>query len=794
MREFIQIPQSQWNETRSFCSHELAARLDCLGGLCDLSYIDTVELDGVVYPDEKPLTIINRDDAEFLGRPMYGPAVQLYTRTQNGRDILHHPTLHTFSPWSLYGGDEEQSYHFFMERRRVFWRMGCPLEDARELRWCLQPSALFCGEKQVHLQQHTGTSSTQSGGLYSEEELAQNKPSLNGSAQVQWQQEGFDEIQQTLYIRGTVEYTFGTKTFYLAVGSNAPVKHLETYGMTVLSAPWEDRREIVFVMALGNTREDAFENMRSGAENHMQILENIIRAAEAVEADALVMQIPRLNAAADFSQMASQYLDAMTVGQTDSGDLGVRAGTFGYGYFSLWDAIYPVRDLLWNGRIADAQRQISYLLTLPMMENTPIAGLHAIVQLNEVMAFCPNWNTNTLYPAMLKIFRLAANATEPVHHMLVYQANVGVDKPEELDLTGEFLSSEVNALWYMACRVMKNEALRNNDQETYDQADRIIRGIEAGYAAVFFDETVGYLRTAVLPDLSLPSTLIYQNTNTWGYDYPFGMYLMRNLVTPLAQYQANCLYHPEGHRSVAMDSLVPCEMWKQVHMNQHNGHEMKLQRMAGNMDEVYRVMARYLEQFDRWHTAVETTNFSRFVICPSQVCDWQAFSATANMEALRCAVAGILRHRGGISYLPAVDSGEIQISNIPMEDSRISVSVEGTGEYGVLTADEKEIPGTLQVPADITYKALSVYRTDKLPTYPLLLMALDMPVEKLTASGNRLQFTCGKTVAAPVCLLCEKMPSVSVNGINLSPEYHSDCKKAWIDYCWSEGDVVTVQL
>ena len=794
MREFTQIPQSQWNEVRSFCAHELAANLDCRGGLCNLSYIDAVELDGVIYPDEKPLPIMNRDNAEFVGRPMYGPAIQLYTRTKKGRDILHYPALHTFSPWSLYGGDNEQTYHFFMERRRIFWRMGCSLEDAQELCWCLQPCTLYCGEKQVHMQQHTGVSSTQSGALYTQEEMENNKPVLNGTAKVQWKQEGYDKTQQTLYIRGTVEYPFGTKEYYLAVGSNMPVTCNETYSTTVLCAPWENSREITFVMAFGNTREEAFEAMRSGTENYTQILENNIREAEAVEADAPVIQIPRLNATADFSQMASQYLNAMTVGKTDAGDIGVRAAVYKYGYFSVWDAIYPVRDFLWNGRIADAQRQISYLLTLPMMENTPIAGLHAIVQFNEVMAFCPEWNTDNLYPAMLKIFRLAARSTEPVYHMLAYDANVGVDKTEELGVYGAFLSPEINALWYMACRVIKNEALHRNDKETYECADEIIKGIEAGYRKVFFDDDTGYLRSAVCRDLSLPENAIYQNTNTWGYDYPFGMYLMRDIVKPLADYQAICLYHPEGHRAVAIDSAIPCEMWKQVHMNQHNGHEMKLQRMAGNMDEVYRVMTRYLEQFERWQTAVETTNFSRFAIHPAQMCAWQAFSATANMEALRCAVIGILRHRGGISYLPAADSGEVQINNIPVEDRRISVSVVGTGEYGVMTADEKEIPGTLQMPADITYKAISVHRTDKLPTYPVLLTALDMTVEKLTAKENCLQFTCRETVSAPVCLLCETMPLVSVNGVKLYPEYHSNCKKAWIDHCWHKGDVVTVQL
>lgn len=794
MREFAQIPQCQLNELRSFCAHELAVRLDIRGGLCDMSYIDTVEREGVLYPDERPILIFSRDHAELVERPLYGPAVQVLTRTQKGRTILHHPETHTFSPWSLFGEDEEQSYHFFMERNRIFWRMSCAAEDKEEICWCLQRAALFCGEKQVHFEQHTGVSSTQSGGLYTKEEQEKNQAVLNGTAKVQWRVECFDTAQQVLYIRGTVAYPFGEKIFYLAVGCNAPITCRETSDVTNLCASWNAFREITFVMALGENREEAFAAMRDGTENYPQIYKHNVGKAESVEADALVIKTAQLDVAEEFSQMAAQYLNAMTVGQTDQGDIGIRAAVYKYGYFSLWDAIYPVRDLLWNNRLVDAQRQITYLLSLPMMENTPIAGLHAIVQFNEVLAFCPEWNTDHLYPAMVKIFRLAARATEPVYRMLVYHANVGVDRPEELGVTGAFLSPEINALWYMACRIIRNEAMSRDDMDTGKDAEKIIRSIEAGYRTVFFDEAEGYLRSAVFPDLTLPQNPIFQNTNTWGYDYPFGMYLMRDMVKPLAQYQANCLYHPEGHRSVAVDSLIPCEMWKQAHMNQHNGHEMKLQRMAGQMDEVYRIMTQYLKRFARWQVAEETTNFSRYAIHPSQVCDWQAFSATANMEALRSAVAGIFRHRGGIGYLPAADCGEMQIRNIPTPDGKISVTVEGVGRYGLLIADGCEIPGTLQVPLDISYTTLTIQRTDKLPEYPVLMAALDMPIEQVAVTDNALRFVCGNTAMTPICFLCEAMPAVFVNDVELPVQYNADNKHAWVDYCWRKGDIITVQL
>ena len=65
----------------------------------------------------------------------------------------------------------------------------------------------------------------------------------------------------------------------------------------------------------------------------------------------------------------------------------------------------------------------------------------------------------------------------------------------------------------------------------------------------------------------------FQNTSTAGLNYPFGSYLMRKGIVPMAEYQARRLYHPGGRTAVAWDTEIECEMWKSVHMNQYDGHE-----------------------------------------------------------------------------------------------------------------------------------------------------------------------------------------------------------------------------
>ena len=796
MREFEKIPQRDFNETRAYCDHELAITVDGNGGVCEMSVIDCYEHEGTVYPDVIPLPILSRERGQYLGRPLYGPAIQIYTVTSDLRALPHRPTEQTISPWSLTGGDLEQNYSLMLDEGRLLWKLQCHAKEREKLLWCFQPCTLFCGKKDVYIEQHRGMDLTQGGDLYTPEEMANmaDFPRVNGVANVTWQEEVFDLEKQVLFFRGRINYPFGEREYYLAVGGNAQLSYRTAKGMSMLCVNWEDRESITIGMALGKTRESAVASLRSGVNHFDSIRQAKVARAEKIERHALTVHTEKLPYASGFCQMSAQYLESLLVGKTTDGYIGVRAAAQKFGYFSLWDTIYPIRDLLWNGRSEEACRHIRYLLKLPMMENTPISSLHAIIEWNEVRAFCPDKSLEDLYPELLKMFRLAKRSTEPRYHLLKYTGNVGVDKPEELGLTEAFLAPEVNALWYMAARIVRNEALCQGDAETVEQADAIVAGIEKGYRKVFFAEDVGYLRAAADCNLQPAPYEVYQNSNTMGYDYPLGMYLMRNMVKPLAAYQSHQLWHPLGHVAVAFNSEVPCEMWKHVHMNHHNGHEMKLQRMAGNMTEVYRVLNEYLKVFDRWIVAQETNNYSRFAIHESQVCNWQTFSATANMEALRAAVAGIIKHRGGISYLPADDNEKVIVEAVPNLAGRMCITVEGTGAYGLMKADEDTIYGTLQLPSDVECEQLTILRTSELPEHPVLVYALDLPIRQVVAKETRLQFICDETAYAPICLLCKECPTITVNDLLVDTEWHENEKTVYIDRLWHSGDVIKVRL
>lgn len=787
---------SEANEYRHFCSNELSAMVDNDGGVCFLNLIDCFYWKGQVFPDQWRLPILSRDIVgDKNGCPEYGAGVQLYTQETDGRVLLHRPAEQRFTLSYLEGGDENQTYQLLLDNNRLLWECACASDKRRDLILYLDQRFWYCGKAHTLKDQHRGENSTQNGNHFEEMgiELDVDLPdNLNGTVDVCWQEEPWDAVRGVKLYRCTATYPYETKSYVVAVGADAPMTTDEAFNVTLLRMAWEGRETIHVGIAIAETEEAAIASLREGLEQYETLRKRHLESVERHEQAANCVSIEALPFAEAYGRATGAYLDALMVGPTPEGRIGMRASAGNYGYFSLWDAIYPIRDLLWNGRYAEAARMLKYLFSLPAMENTPLCAMHLVVEWNEAMAFLPSAYREDFYPQIAYYFCCIRRLAEPQYGLLQCKCNTGVDKTKQMGLDGLFLSPDVNGWWYSFCRIVRNEALRHGDEETAAQAAGLIETIEVGFRRVFFNEDVGYLRAGAKGDLSPADIEVYHNSLTLGYDYPYGMYLMRDIADRLAHYQSHQLYHPFGHRAVSFDSAMPSGWWKFVHMNQHNGHEMKLQRTANNMAEIYRVMGEVMKRSDRWKNAEETTNFSRFSIHPDQVCDWQTFAATAQMEALRAGVAGILRHRGGLQYLPATDSGTVRVAGVPIGEDRITITVSGSGSFAVLKCGGKTVKGTLQLPLDVAGSDVRVCRTDARPTYPVLLSAIDLPIEQVRARGKRLSLVCGDTAYTPMTWAVASLPSVRVNGQEIPSVWDEKQGTVTVDRLWVRGDAVEI--
>lgn len=790
------MKQDQLNEYRSFCRNELSAYIDNDGGIVDLDLIDCYYHNGVVFPDERKLSIFSRSHSREGEYARYGAAMQLYTREKSGRTLLHRPTEPRFTLSYLQGADDLQAYEMLMDDGRVLWECRCFSEAREALLLCINRRYVFEGTLSTHKDHHRGVGTTQIGDHYEEAgvPLDVDLPWLNGTVSVQWSEAGFDDKEQVLQYNCVAEYPYGTVTYTLVFGANAPVKAEKAPGMLVLSVPWEQRECVRIGFALAHTAEEAIASLRDGLSRYEELRDAQLEQEERSRNEANCVSADCLPFTREYGQAANAALDSLLVGPMDSGRIGVRASAGNYGFFSLWDAIYPIRDFLWNGRFEEAARIVTYLMKLPAIENTPIAALHLLTAWNEAMAFLPDGYMEDLYPYVRKIFDFERRLTEPTYRLLLCKGNTGVDHAEQMGLYGMFLSPDVNGLWYNACRAVRNEALRHGDSEVVEQASEILAGVEIGFRKVFFDEQVGYLRAGANSDLTPAPVDVFHNSLTLGYDYPAGMYLMRDICGKLAHYQSHQLWHPLGHRAVAFDSALPCDWWRYVHMNQHNGHEMKLQRVAGNMAEVYRVMGQVMARSERWKNAEETTNFSRFGIHPEQVCDWQSFAATAQMEALRSAVVGVQRHRGGLCYLPAEDRCFVSVENVPLGQEKISVSVVGEGAFAELRHGYfGVVKGTLQYPADVQVKDVYFCRCEA-PSHPVLISALDLPIVEVSVEGTSTSVTCADTAFTPMTWYAPSKPCVTVDGVSVDGEWNEEEKRLYVDRLWKAGERVTVSV
>ena len=395
------------NEYRFFCRNELGLMVDNDGGICRMDLIDCYTYKGLVFPDEMKLPIVCRDFASAHGFPSYGAGIQLYTTERDGRVLLHRPSEQHFTLSYLQGADDLQSYEMLLESNCVLWECTCASIKRQELLFYLNRTYLYCDTMDTHKDHHRGEGTTQIGDHYKEAgvELDVDLPDINGKATVQWVEQGFDAAQQVLLYRGTVEYPYGTTTYVMAVGANVSCTLDTANNVTLLRMPWEDHAAIRVGMAIAHDQEGAIALLRESLAQYDTLRDEQLRQHRISEQRAMQVKTQRLPSSEAFCKASGAYLDPLMVGPAQNGRIGLRASAGKYGFFSLWDAIYPIRDLLWCGRYADAARALTYLFSLPAMENTPIAALHLVVQWNEALAFLPDGMLADMYDTARTIFR-----------------------------------------------------------------------------------------------------------------------------------------------------------------------------------------------------------------------------------------------------------------------------------------------------------------------------------------------------------------------------------------------------
>ncbi len=748
---------------RAFCCGRLSVCVEAFGGIDSISLLDIREFEGKLYPDRFPVPWFKRYGKTAMGRPLFSPAVQF----RHGKELFV-PAYARLYPF----GFVSDSYSMAMSESAIAVRLNVP--KGEELNMTVSKLHMFEGRGDS-LKNQLSVIASNIQWLPVELRGPDFDPAVpfpeNGVEYLR-NEPCFDNGKFFMFIE--CRYHGVTQNQHCCVRFPAGTVCREIPNGWCFSSEAEGVQEIVF--GFGTCADEAERYADS-------TFDELFAHGEKRCRPAVKMSIEGLPEAGKFATVHAGYQRHLLFAETESG-AAIRAAADKYGFFMLWDHVYPIRDFILNGEYALAKKALRYAVNYPWVETCPWITMHIILTVNEYLAF--TGDTEFLAESMGQMeryFNFSKGFADDVTGLLTTSMNCGVDCSKEVGLEKLFKPSCLNGWWYDSLRVLENFAVETGKPELAKECRSYGDKAEAHYVKTFFNPDAGYLRAAVNGDGSLPQVEIFQNTHTLGMDYVYGEYLMRRIVSSLATYQAEKLYHPMGHTAVSPDSQVPCEMWKAVHMNQHLGHECKTARLGGRPEEALRVMKGYLEYFRKYLCAVETFNLAGADGNNGHYANWQAFSATGAMQGLLGGVLGWQCHRGGWSWTP----GATAAGRLDLPTQSLEISGDGAYASGV-ELDGVFYTGTLQTVSH--WQKCVVHRTAEMPPHPVLISAVDCPVSGVEVKEGALSFTMKKNIHTTLKIQLPTPGLLTVNGRECPAEW--DGQIIWYDGDFTQGDKVEV--
>ncbi|MGN0871426.1 MAG: hypothetical protein ACI4UV_09585 [Victivallales bacterium] len=760
------------NEYRAFCRGPLSLCVERFGGINSISLLDIREFEGKLYPDRFPVPWLCRRSGGSMGRPLYSPAIQFHHGRKNY--VPESPELFPFgfrSPeYSLAVNGSSAAFRFAPHPEETFVmtlsRRHMPEGEMPSLKNQL---AVIASGIQWLPDELRGPGFDRNKPFPESNMCFTRKPPVLRNGRVVFEAECryADHVGKQFWV---ISSSQGWKKC-------TDIPHGWNLECPAGCASWD------LGFGFGSTLAEAEANAVRTFEQNFQEGLSLCRPAFSADFEGC----PE---ASGFIRLYPGYQRHLLLAETER-ETAIRAAADKFGFFALWDHIYPARDFLLTGEPERTKKAIRYLLDYPWVETCSWITMHLILTMNEYLAFVPDRAfLDECMPYFRRYLDFNDKFTHPDTGLLATSLNVGVDCSAEVGLDGLFYASCLNGWWYDSLRVLENFARETGDSALAERCLTLSRKIEAHYEEAFFDGKEGYLYAARKSDGSLPSVHVYQNTHTLGMDYLHGAYLFRHILRKLADYQAERLYHPMGHTAVSYDSAVPCEMWKSVHMNQHLGHECKTARMGGRPEEAERLMRGYLEYFNHYQCAIETFNLAGCDGDVNQLANWQAFSATAAAQGLLCGAAGWMYHRGGWFWVP----GDGMTSRFHALNGK-NFTISGKGSYAAgIILDGTLIPGTLQAPVDIAADIYEIHRTAEKPDHPVLLCAADAPVSEVMLREHTLSFRINAAIHAPVKVYSPERAQLRINGAEVQGEWDEQENCLWFDYLFHVGDTVEVSV
>lgn len=771
-------------EYRSFTNGPLSVRVERYGNLDLVEWIEIREFEGKNYPDRHAVRFFSR--THFPSMRM-SPAVNFYQEDDNG---LRRDFVPVDSEWFPNGFVSERSC---LRMKQNCFSMSFKPYSNRKFSVMLRKTNVPEGMLNTMKNQVIG--SWKSHCRFTGEDLKK----MGVSEEIPFPESGKVEQKLVSAVFSAEENVFvmefsrkdlwNERKVYLSVAGDQKCSMDETslYWLLEMECP-AGTEELKLGFGISFDRQEAVSLAKQ-------------MSSEPVRPDlfpetGFALDFEDMPLAETFAQDYAQWQFALRLGETEK-ECCIKAAASKFGFFAMWDHLYPSRDFLMLGQPEIAKKVLRYETTCYGTSCYEWVGLQLPMVLNEILGFDHDLAyEREIYDRLKPVYDEFIDRCDAETGLFPTRYSVGNDNSLQAGFSGEFFACCTNSWWHNSLQCMRNIALDLGETADAERYGKQAEKAAEHYLNVFYNPQDGYLRQAVTGELK-PGIDVYQNTNTIGLDYTHGKELLYPVLRNMAQFQASRLYHTTGHRAVPIDSMIPCEMWHSCHMNQHLGHECKLARLGGLPSEADRVMTAYLKKYEETGTAVETFNFTG---CPgdqSQLADWQTFSATGAIKALVSGVAGIEYHRGGINYLPADGCKYRKIKGLYMNKKSFDIEITGTGNSAQLFLNGTLIPGTLQLPADLAETETSrlEFKRCSMENTPLLfLQAEDLPVSGFRFENNSLSFSVEADRYTVLRFHAETEPQWKMENKEITEVWIPEEKQLHLKGLFRKGDRVEVKL
>ncbi|MBU4274053.1 MAG: hypothetical protein KKA28_19650 [Planctomycetes bacterium] len=782
------------DEYYAFTDGQLSCTVERHGGINTLRCLDVLEKDGKLYPDRGATPVIFSKEGGICGkRPLYGPAVQFistntFSDGASGRNLFHVPDRLQLYPFgftseSLRFG-HRTTYDLAIIGRDVLFAFMNRFPTRANLVVNIGKSHIFQGDA------YTLKHQLAEGG-----DNLDNPPfKENRTWKQKWGFIGFDPKCNGFVLEGAMKFAYGTKPVVVLFTADCPLAFSENESRYFLEAKWTERRKIHLCLTMAETRQGAVSQARKVFGGFENILSRKIKESISYSKKSTTLDAEDYPDIQKFSKTAPSFLKAMTLAETPR-EICIRAATHKYGFFNLWDQVWPAKAFMLMGDWETAKKLIRYplsLLTAKEKKHEIIyLALFEILIAEDIIAISGDRQfEKEIYGELKRLFLAYLGRADLKNGFLSAGGACGVDDPKEIGIEGEVWPCCLNSFWYDACRAMENLALRRGDAETAGRAEKQWKLIQKNYLDVFYNPRNGYLYSSVNAD-SGKGILIYQHTAALGMDFAYGESLLHPRLKEIGGFQAYQLYHPAGRSGVAYWDTAH-EMWKNCIMFQHLAHEMRTARAAGLGDEIARMMKVYLGHFHRNKVAIETHNLVGAEGDITQRSNWQAFGTRALYSGIVESLIGIQCDLGGFGYVLCDGSGEMAISNFKFRKGHWNIQINGDGQYvSKFAVDGRTLRGTMKVPAeylgDGRSHTLQITRSRIPFKRPTLLAAPGAAIRGVTAEPGSLAF--GVSIAAhpSVKFFSPLKPRIDINGRTVECYWNPEACVGWFDALMEPG-------